>query len=154
MGTYYLPRNTKGEGRILYIFSTKALIYTVVGLGIGAFFKWLFGLLGDAVPSIGSVVNIIGFIIMLLMGVLGFVIGTFKVPQNDKFEITRKAAGIEMDTVIKEYIKFHFRRDKYYIYDTRDLIREQVEKEEAEKEKQIREKEKEEQVKRKKGNRR
>ena len=28
MGTYYLPRNTKGEGRILYIFSTKALIYT------------------------------------------------------------------------------------------------------------------------------
>ena len=67
MGTYYLPRNTKGEGRILYIFSTKALIYTVVGLGIGAFFKWLLGLLGDAVPSIGSVVNIIGFIIMLLL---------------------------------------------------------------------------------------
>ena len=58
-----------------------------------------------------------------------------------------------MDTVIKEYIKFHFRKNKYYIYDTRDLIREQVEKEEAEKEKQIREKEKEEQEKRKKGNR-
>lgn len=154
MGTYYLPRNTKGEGRILYIFSTKALIYTVVGLGIGAFFKWLLGLLGDAVPSIGNIMNIVGFIIMLLIGVLGFVIGTFKVPQNDKFEITRKAAGIEMDTVIKEYIKFHFRKNKYYIYDTRDLIREQVEKEEAEKEKQIREKEKEEQVKRKKGNRR
>lgn len=154
MGTYYLPRNTKGEGRILYIFSTKALIYTVVGLGIGAFFKWLLGLLGDAVPSIGNIMNIVGFIIMLLIGVFGFVIGTFKVPQNDKFEITRKAAGIEMDTVIKEYIKFHFRKNKYYIYDTRDLIREQVEKEEAEKEKQIREKEKEEQVKRKKGNRR
>ena len=154
MGTYYLPRNTKGEGRILYIFSTKALIYTVVGLGIGAFFKWLLGLLGDAVPSIGNIMNIVGFIIMLLIGVIGFVIGTFKVPQNDKFEITRKAAGIEMDTVIKEYIKFHFRKNKYYIYDTRDLIREQVEKEEAEKEKQIREKEKEEQVKRKKGNRR
>ena len=154
MGTYYLPRNTKGEGRILYIFSTKALIYTVVGLGIGAFFKWLLGLLGDAVPSIGNIINIVGFIIMLLMGVFGFVIGTFKVPQNDKFEITRKAAGIEMDTVIKEYIKFHFRKDKYYTYDTRDLIREQIEKEEAEKEKQIREKEKEEQEKRKKGNKR
>ena len=153
MGTYYLPRNTKGEGRILYIFSTKALKYTVVGLGIGAFFKWLLGFLGDAVPSIEKVVNIVGFIIMLLIGGLGFVIGTFKVPQNDRFEITRKAAGIEMDTVIKEYIKFHFRRDKYYTYDTRDLIREQVEKEEAEKEKQIREKEKEEQEKRKKGNR-
>lgn len=31
MGTYMIPRNTKGEGRILFIFSTKALIYTVVG---------------------------------------------------------------------------------------------------------------------------
>lgn len=31
MGTYMIPRNTKGEGRILYIFSTKALIFTVVG---------------------------------------------------------------------------------------------------------------------------
>ena len=90
---------------------------------------------------------------MLLIGGLGFVIGTFKVPQNDRFEITRKAAGIEMDTGIKEDINFQFRRDKYYTYDTRDLIREQVEKEEAEKEKQIREKEKEEQEKRKKGNR-
>ena len=31
MGTYMIPRNTKGEGRILFIFSTKALIYTAVG---------------------------------------------------------------------------------------------------------------------------
>ena len=31
---YQIPRNVKGEGRILYIFSTKALIYTAVGAGI------------------------------------------------------------------------------------------------------------------------
>lgn len=31
MGTYMIPRNTNGEGRILFIFSTKALIYTAVG---------------------------------------------------------------------------------------------------------------------------
>ncbi len=29
MGTYMIPRNTKGEGRILFIFSTKAIIFTV-----------------------------------------------------------------------------------------------------------------------------
>ena len=29
MGTYMIPRNTKGEGRILFIFSTKALILSV-----------------------------------------------------------------------------------------------------------------------------
>ena len=42
MGTYMIPRNTKGEGRILFIFSTKALIYTVVGGLIGMPFYYLF----------------------------------------------------------------------------------------------------------------
>ena len=31
MGTHMIPRNTKGENRILFIFSTKALIFTAVG---------------------------------------------------------------------------------------------------------------------------
>lgn len=31
MGTYNIPRNVKGEGRILFVFSGKSLIYTVVG---------------------------------------------------------------------------------------------------------------------------
>ena len=30
-GPYQIPRNYKGESRILLIFSTKALIYTAVG---------------------------------------------------------------------------------------------------------------------------
>ena len=30
MGTYYVPRNYKGESRILYIFTTKSLITTGV----------------------------------------------------------------------------------------------------------------------------
>lgn len=32
---YQIPRNVKGEGRILYIFSTKSLIYA----GIGGFIR-------------------------------------------------------------------------------------------------------------------
>lgn len=28
MGTHYIPRNVKGESRILFIFSSKALLYT------------------------------------------------------------------------------------------------------------------------------
>ena len=31
MGTYYVPRNYKGESRILYIFTTKSLITTGSG---------------------------------------------------------------------------------------------------------------------------
>lgn len=37
MATHYIPRNVKGEGRILYIFTTKALITTAIGGGIGFF---------------------------------------------------------------------------------------------------------------------
>ena len=35
MGTYYIPRNYRGESRILYIFTVKSLITTAVGAGIG-----------------------------------------------------------------------------------------------------------------------
>ena len=38
MQSYEIPRNYKGEGRILYIFSTKGLIYTAAGIGIGLIF--------------------------------------------------------------------------------------------------------------------
>ena len=41
MQSYYIPRNYKGEGRILYIFSTKAIIYTAVGAGIGLIFYFM-----------------------------------------------------------------------------------------------------------------
>ena len=42
MQIYEIPRNYKGEGRILYIFSTKVLIYTSVGAGIGLLFYFIF----------------------------------------------------------------------------------------------------------------
>ena len=42
MRTYNVPRDVKGEGRILYVFSTKALIYTFVGVVIGFFFYLIF----------------------------------------------------------------------------------------------------------------
>lgn len=41
---YQIPRNVKGEGRILYIFSTKALIYTGAGALLRTYYfvaNWL-----------------------------------------------------------------------------------------------------------------
>ena len=38
MQTYEIPRNYKGESRILYIFSVKALAYTGIGVVIGGVF--------------------------------------------------------------------------------------------------------------------
>ena len=45
MGTYNIPRNVKGEGRILFIFSTKSLIYSVIGAVAGLLFYFLFSML-------------------------------------------------------------------------------------------------------------
>ena len=106
MNTYEIPRNYKGEGRILYIFSTKFLIYTVVGLVIGLVFYFIFKVLGMSVIGIG---------IDVLFGVVGFVIGTLKMPDTRKFEFTKKTGGENIDNIIKRWIKFKRNNNKIYI---------------------------------------
>lgn len=106
MNTYNIPRNVKGEGRILFIFSTKALIYATIGVGIGFVFYILFKALN---------LNMIGIIIMAIFGVLGFVIGTFKVPDSNAFNITKKTGGENIDDVIKRAIKFKMQKNKIYV---------------------------------------
>ena len=108
MGTYNLPRNVKGEGRILFVFSTKALIYTMGGAGIGFIFYLIFSIVK---------LNIVGIILMLLFAVIGFAIGTLKVPETNAFEITRKTGGENIDDVIKRAIRFKMNRNRIYVYD-------------------------------------
>lgn len=107
MGTYNVPRNVKGEGRILFIFSTKALIYSGVGALIGGLFYIIFNLLG---------LTIIGIVIVLALALIGFAIGTFKVPNLERFEFARKTGGENIDDVIKRAIKFKMKKDKIYVY--------------------------------------
>ena len=92
MKSYYIPRNYKGEGRILYIFSTKAIIYTAVGVGIGLIFYFLFNLIG---------LTMIGIIIAGFLGSVGFCIATFKVPDMKNFE---------------RWILFKKNNNKIYVY--------------------------------------
>ena len=80
MQTYNIPRNYKGEGRILYIFSTKAIIYTAIGIGIGLIFYFIFNLIG---------LTVLGIIISVILGAIGFAIATYKVPELKNFEITK-----------------------------------------------------------------
>ena len=156
MGTYNIPRNTKGEGRLFYIFSTKALIYTVAGILLGAIIKGILGLIGNLIPAVSGVFSIIGIVFIVIFAILGFVLGTFKMPSNERFEITKKAAGIKLDKVLFESIKFHFKKNKIYVYDTKELTREEIQnelKEKEEKEEKI-QKEKEEAIKNNLKNRR
>lgn len=106
MGTYMIPRNTKGEGRILYIFSTKALIYTVVGAGIGFPFYYI-------LKSIKM--NTVGIVIIAILALIGFCLGTFKVPNSEGLKITRLVGGENIDDIILRYIRFKRKKNKIYI---------------------------------------
>lgn len=118
MGTYMIPRNTKGEGRILFIFSTKALIYTVVGGGIGLPFYWLFN---SIKISKTTTLGIVGIIIIAILALVGFCIGTIKIPNSDGFKVTRLVGGENIDDVILRYIKFKKKKNKIYITKEEDV---------------------------------
>ena len=115
MGTYNLPRNVKGEGRILFIFSTKSLITTSVGGGIGLIFYFIFKLLN---------MTIVGIVITLIFALIGYAIGMFKIPDTNGLEITRKTGGENLDDVIKRYIKFKKNTKKLYVYTKEEDINE------------------------------
>ena len=109
MGTYNLPRNVKGEGRILFIFSAKALVYTAIGGACGLPLYLIFSMLS---------MNTVGIILIALFGLVGFVIGTFKVPESANFKITQKTGGENIDDVIRRGIKFKMQKNKIYVYES------------------------------------
>lgn len=107
MGTYNIPRNVKGEGRILFIFSTKAIIYTAIGGGIGLLFYFLFSALN---------LKIVGVIILAILALIGFIIGTFKFPEFAGLKFTKVVGGEKIDDVIKRAIMFKKKGNKIYLY--------------------------------------
>lgn len=107
MGTYEIPRNVKGEGRILFIFSTKSFIYTIIAAVIGLPFYFIFSAFGMTMP---------GIVVVVAMAVIGFVIGTFKMPEIGKLEFTKKTGGENIDDIIKRAIRFKTRGKKIYVY--------------------------------------
>ena len=107
MGTYNIPRNVKGEGRILFIFSTKALIYTAIGGAVGFLFYLLFSALE---------MKILGIIMVLIFALLGFLIGTFKLPEFKGLKFTSKIGGEAIDDIIKRAFMFRRKGNRLYIY--------------------------------------
>lgn len=105
MGTYRVPRNTKGESRTLLIFSTKALIYTVVGIVIGYMINYVLKFIG---------ITGIGVVIMAILALFGFSIATFKVPNLGVLPITKEIAGEQIDEALIRYIKYRKKSKKIY----------------------------------------
>lgn len=107
MGTYNLPRNVKGEGRILFIFTGKSMIYAAVGGAVGFIFYFILRMFN---------MNLAGLIIMAFFALIGFVIGTFKMPDISRFEFTKKTGGENIDDIIRRAIRFKTKGKKIYIY--------------------------------------
>ena len=105
MGTYNIPRNVKGEGRILYVFSTKALVYTFIGAAIGGLFYLIFSAMK---------MTFVGVLFVVIFGAIGFSIATFSVPNIKIMDLTRKTSGEKIDEVIKRAIKFKMKKNKIY----------------------------------------
>ncbi len=106
MGSYYIPRNLRGETRLLYIFTVKSLITTVAGALIGSVFLFIF-----------SIVNlkVVGIVIMAIFGLTGYVIGAVKIPTLSGIPITKKIGGEPLSEIILRWIKFN-KNKKIYVY--------------------------------------
>lgn len=89
------------------IFSYKALIYTLISGAMGLLFFFLFKTIK---------LTKIGIAFIVIFALIGFIIGTFKIPETDAFEITRKAGGQNIDDVLKQLIKFKMKKKKIYTY--------------------------------------
>lgn len=114
-GPYNIPRNYKGESKILFIFSMKSFIFTVVGAFIGIIFYYIFKLLK---------LSAVGIILIVIFSLIGFAIGTFKIPDTTSFEFTKKVGGESIDTVFLRWFKFKRNNRKIYVYkeeETKDV---------------------------------
>lgn len=105
-GPYNIPRNVKGEGRILFIFTTKSFIYSIATGVVGIPFYIFLNAAGMTVIGIG---------VVAFFALIGFTIGTFKFPEIASLAFTKKVGGENVDEVIKRAMKFK-RNKKIYIY--------------------------------------
>ena len=104
--TYTVPRNVKGETRLLYIFSVKSLITTIIGGVIGLPFFFLFSALG---------MNFVGIILVIIFAIIGYFIGVLTIPDSPLFGNLRKAGGEKLSDILIRTLTF-FKRKKIYIY--------------------------------------
>ena len=106
MGSYYIPRNLRGETRLLYIFSIKSLITTAIGAVIGFLFYLVLSMFG---------LKTAGIIVLAIWAVIGYGIGALKIPTIVGIPVTKRIGGESISDIIIRYIKFKKNR-KIYTY--------------------------------------
>lgn len=104
MGTHYIPKNFKSETSILIIFTTKSLITTAIGGGIGAILMSLFMALG---------MKVFGIILLILFALIGYGVGTVKIPKLTGLQFTKNVEGDSIDEILMRYVKFKSNKKVY-----------------------------------------
>lgn len=104
MATHYIPKDMRGETRILLIFTVKSLITTAIFALIGGLFFFIFSLFE---------MKTLGMIILVVMSLIGYALGTIKVPRIAGWNFTKNIEGDSLDEVIVRYIKFKMNRKQY-----------------------------------------
>lgn len=113
MNTYMIPREAVNENRFL-IFSATAAVFTLIAFGIGLIFVGLFKLLGNVLDISWFV--IIGWVICIIFSGIGYVLGTFNIPESNLCDFLKKTGGESSYTIVKRVLKFRKNR-KIYIYE-------------------------------------
>ncbi|MGE5329489.1 MAG: PrgI family mobile element protein [Deltaproteobacteria bacterium] len=98
MKSYLIPRDVKGETRILTYFSPKSFLFTVIGIVIGTIFYFIFKLL---------TLKITGIVVLVLISLISFGIGALKIPETNAFAFFKDTGGESIDDIIWRYIRFH-----------------------------------------------
>ena len=105
--TYTVPRNAKGESRILYIFTFKSMITTMIGALIGFIGPYIIlSIIGQGTA---------GLISIAVCAVLGYLIGILTIPDSPVVGKLRKAGGEKITDIIIRAITFK-KRKKLYVY--------------------------------------
>lgn len=97
MKGYIIPRDVKGETRILTYFSPKSFLFTIIGILIGTIFYMFFKMLS---------LNTTGMIVLVIISALSFGVGALKIPETGAFPFFKDTGGETIDDVIWRYIKF------------------------------------------------
>jgi hypothetical protein len=104
--TYGVPRSVKGESRILYIFTVKSLISTILFAGIG-FIPY------SLLANIGM--KTAGIIILVVFAIIGYGIMSLKIPDSPIMGSFRRAGGEQLSDILFRSITF-VKRKKIYLY--------------------------------------
>lgn len=106
--SYYVPRSAKGETRILYIFTVRSFVTTLIFGGIGAAIAFLIKGIYDL--SIFAMIAII-----LPCAAIGFGIGALTIPDSPLMGPLQKAGGENVLDILIRLASFGSKK-KLYIY--------------------------------------